>query len=392
MAFSQKDANVASKHILQQLLTDQVRPSIDSSVDFSQCRQAAVSFVMNVFPPNDATSRFILLTACNDKNEDIRTSASRNLFSSSDENLPTFSSLFDLIWKNCLDRPTNLQTIYYLHRCLIRSSFSGEKSTPFWKYEEKLAFVAEKCQNERKIWRNYVEFLLKYLLVFPDGLSTFFLLESIIAGFHLHDDDFDEFIRENLASFRQLSLFCFSRDETRRFASILYAFVLWKQKNFEKISTFIDELLKISINENQRVEQRESSLVVLSNFCSFRKIFDEIFSSTKQILIKTFLDERNDLMLASIIGIGQLARRRCFSSIESPIVEKLQRKLRTINETNRIKEKIIETIGFLSICCRDQTKQFIEILTDSLVETKQIELHLNIGKFSSLTSSIERKT
>ena len=162
LAYSQKDASIASKHMLQQLLTQQVipNPSPDAiPVDYPNCRQAAVSYVMNVFPSNDCTSRFILLTACSDRNEDIRSLANRNLFVDQDENYPEFQSLLKLILSNAHgDYPMGKQTlvyhpqtyqemIYYLHRCLIRQSFNGEKNTPLWKYEEQLAQIVQVAQQ-----------------------------------------------------------------------------------------------------------------------------------------------------------------------------------------------------------------------------------------------------
>ncbi|CAF4792679.1 unnamed protein product, partial [Rotaria sp. Silwood2] len=50
LAYSQKDASVSSKHMLQQLLTQQVIPSSSSesqSIDYPQCRQAAISYTYN---------------------------------------------------------------------------------------------------------------------------------------------------------------------------------------------------------------------------------------------------------------------------------------------------------------------------------------------------------
>ncbi|CAF0847110.1 unnamed protein product [Adineta ricciae] len=394
LAYSQKDASIASKHMLQQLLTQQVIPNPSSDaipVDYPNCRQAAVSYVMNVFPSNDCTSRFILLTACSDRNEDIRSLANRNLFVDQDENYPEFQSLLKLILSNAHgDYPMGKQTlvyhpqtyqemIYYLHRCLIRQSFNGEKNTPLWKYEEQLAQIAQVAQQSPKIWYNYIQFLLDFVLVVHNCLSTYFLLEAILIGHHLNDSDIQTLIRDNLSSFRQLSLFC-TRDDTRRYASILYAYVL--SKKLDNLPA-IDELIKIIPNANQRFEQREASILVLGYVCSYLRDSNEYINHGKDILLRMFFENFNEYSLALLTSIGQIARMKCFTSRDENqlklFIEKVKTKIRTINETNRLKEKAIQTLGFLAVCYREQSESIIEILTQSLVDTKQIELQLNIG-------------
>jgi hypothetical protein len=97
-----------------------------------------------------------------------------------------------------------------------------------------------------------------------------------------------------------------------------------------------------------------------------------------------FFDNQNEYILSLLIAIGQLARMNCFYNRDElnikNFIEKIKMKIKTINETNRIKEKAIQTLGFLSVCYREQSEYIIEILTQSLVDTKQIELQLNIGK------------
>ena len=398
LAYCQKDAGVASKHMLQQLLTEQVIPNPTANatpVDYPQCRQAAVSYVMNVFPSNDCTSRFILLAACSDKNEDIRSLASRNLFQEQNDNYPEFQSLLKLILANAHgDYPMGRQTlvyhpktyqemIYYLHRCLIRQSFNGEKNTPLWKYEEQLCVLHDIAKIDTKIWYNYIQFLLDFVLVVHDCLSTYFLLEAVIVGYHLNDQQLRDLFHEHLSSFRQLCLFS-TRDDTRRYGSLLYARVL---SNEDSSRSAIDELMKIIPNINQRFEQREASIIAVAYVCSYLDSSNEYVTQGKAILLRLYFDHQNEFLPALLIGIGQLARRNRFnegdeSNIQA-LIEQLKGKLRTINETNRMKEKAIQTLGFLAVCYRNQSEKLIDILTQTLVDTKQIELQLNVGKAES---------
>ncbi|CAF0878137.1 unnamed protein product [Rotaria sordida] len=394
LAYAQKDASVSSKHMLQQLLTQQVMPSSTAesqSVDYPQCRQAAVSYVMDVFPSNDCTSRFILLTACSDKNEDIRSLARRNLFTEQDNNYPDFQLLLKLILSNInknssIDRQTLIyhpqtyqEMIYYLHRCLIRQSFNGEKTTPLWKYEEQLLYVYDIAKQNTTIWYNYIQFLLDFVLIIHDCLSTYFLFEAIIIGYHLNDNKLIELFNDNLSSFRQLCLFS-TRDDTRRYSSLLYAYVL--SKNPTNLLA-IDELIKIIQNINQRFEQREASILALGYICSYLDKSNKYLNYGKNLLLKIFFDNQNEYILSLLISIGQLARMNCFNNDDElnikNFIEKIQIKIKTINETNRIKEKAIQTLGFLAVCYRELSQNIIDILTQSLVETKQIELQLNIG-------------
>lgn len=383
--------------MLQQLLTQQVIPSPSSetlSIDYPQCRQAAVSYVMNVFPSNDCTSRFILLTACSDKNEDIRSLARRNLFNEQDNNYPDFHSLLKLILSNghgdyAIGRQTLVyhpqtyqEMIYYLHRCLIRQSFNGEKNTPLWKYEEQILNVYDIAKQSTINWYNYIQFLLDFVLVIHDCLSTYFLFEAIIIGYHLNDDKINELFKDSLSSFRQLCLLS-TRDDTRRYGSLIYAYVLSKT---ESNLSAIDELVKIIQNSNQRFEQREASILAFGYIYSYFKSSNEYLNNGKNLLLKIFFDNQNEYTLALLTAIGQLARMRCFNQEDEDqmknFIEKLQIKLKSINETNRIKEKAIQTLGFLAICYRKQNENIIDILTKSLVDSKQIELQLNIGKLN----------
>lgn len=385
--------------MLQQLLTQQVipNPSIDSlPIDYPHCRQAAVSYVMNVFPSNDCTSRFILLTACSDKNEDIRSLASRNLFSEQDKNYPDFQLLLKLILSNAHgEYPMGRQTlvyhpqtyqemIYYLHRCLIRESFNGEKTTPLWKYEEQLEYIYQQAKIDSIIWYNYIQFLLDFVLVVHDCLSTYFLFEAILIGYHLNETKILHLINENLSSFRQICLFS-TRDDTRRYAAFLYAYILSKN-GLQKSS--IDELIKIAQNVNQRFEQREGSILALGYVCSYLKETDVYQNLGKDVLLKIFFDHQNEYNLSLLISLGQLARMNCFNDRDESNIEKLiqiiKGKIRTINETNRIKEKAIQFLGFLAVCYRNKSEMIMEILTEALVDTKQIELQLNIGNSETL--------
>jgi hypothetical protein len=396
LAYSQKDASIASKHMLQQLLTQQVIPNSSSEsipVDYPHCRQAAVSYVMNVFPSNDCTSRFILLTACSDKNEDIRSLASRNLFLDQDNNYPDFDLLLKLILSNAhgnypMGRSTLVyhpqtyqEMIYYLHRCLIRESFNGEKNTPLWKYEEQLPLVYDIAKKDPRIWYNYIQFILDFVLVIHDCLSTYFLFEAIIIGYHLNDPKLMELFNDNISSFRQLCLFS-TRDDTRRYSSLLYAYVLSKNQSN---TLAIDELSKIVQNPNQRFEQREASIIAFGYICSYKTSSDEFLNHGKDILLKIFFDNQNEYIYSLLISIGQLARMNCFDDHDElnikNFIEKIQMKIKTINETNRIKEKAIQTLGFLAVCYRKQSENIINLLTQALIDTKQIELQLNIGKY-----------
>ena len=381
--------------MLQQLLTQQVipNPSLDTTPqDHPHCRQAAVSYVMNVFPSNDCTSRFILLTACSDKNEDIRALARRNLFTVQDNNYADFHRLLKLILANAHgEYPMGRQTlvyhpqtyqemIFYLHRCLIRQSFNGEKTTPLWKYETQLPSIYPLAQQDTTMWYNYIRFLLDFVMVVHDCVSSYFLFEAILIGYHLNDQRLRDLFRENFNSFRQLCLFS-TRDDTRRYTSLLYAYILSKE---EGNLSAIDELLKIASNSNQRFEQREGSILALGYVCSYLPNSHPYFHSGKEILLKMFVDSQHEYTLALLIGIGQLARMNCWEKRDEhhvkQFIELLKAKIRTINETNRVKEKAIQTLGFLAVCYREESINIIDILIQSLVDTKQIELQLNIGK------------
>ena len=142
--------------------------------------------------------------------------------------------------------------------------------------------------------------------------------------------------------------------------------------------------MKMIQNANQRFEPREGSILALGYFCSYLKGSNEYLNHGKDLLLKMFFDNQHEYALALLTSIGQLARMTCFDSRDrlnvKKFIEMIKTKIRTINETNRIKEKAIQTLGFLAVCYREESENIIDILTQSLVDTKQIELQLNIGK------------
>ncbi|CAF0730187.1 unnamed protein product [Didymodactylos carnosus] len=399
LSYSQKQTNVANKHILQQLLTEQV-----NLANYPQCRQAAVNYVQNVFPSNDCASRFILLMTCSDQNEDIRSLARKSLLDDSNNQYPNFFDLLKLVISNANGQytigtqqlvyhpKTYQEIIYYLHRCLIQENLH-EKSTPLWKYEEQLIKIYDKVNNDQQNtvtvqWYNYIQLLLDYVVVVHDCLSTYYLFESILIAYHLkQNENLLKFCSDNLSSFRQLCLYS-TRDDTRFYSSVMYAYIFAQQSDIQ-----LDELFKYATNSHQRFEQREGAILALGYICSYLIYFrkqslpiQEYIKRTKDYFLKTFISLTNDqqqYQLAIIVAIGQMARMRLFDETDekylSSIFDQFKRKISSINETNKLKEKSIQTLGYLSLCYKQHRKPIIDILIQSIIDTKQIELHLNIG-------------
>jgi len=111
--------------------------------------------------------------------------------------------------------------------------------------------------------------------------------------------------------------------------------------------------------------------------------------------IVSYLDDAN-LTMAAIMSLGEIARNGCliFENIEAKIslVDKLNRKVLTSKETNKVKEKAVATLGYL--CIHDigeftytfEGKHYnsfgkyvmVKLLNSS--QAKQIELHMAIGE------------
>jgi proteasome component ECM29 len=111
--------------------------------------------------------------------------------------------------------------------------------------------------------------------------------------------------------------------------------------------------------------------------------------------VASYLDDPN-LTMAAIMAIGEIARNGhlIFANIEAKIslVDKLNRKVLTSKETNKVKEKAVATLGYLCIHDNGDFKYTYEDkLYDSLSkyvmvkllnssQAKQIELHMAIGE------------
>ena len=54
------------------------------------------------------------------------------------------------------------------------------------------------AKQDPNIWYNYIQFLLDFVLVIHDCLSTYFLFEAVIIGYHLNDNKLIELFNDNI--------------------------------------------------------------------------------------------------------------------------------------------------------------------------------------------------
>ncbi|XP_012878678.1 PREDICTED: proteasome-associated protein ECM29 homolog [Dipodomys ordii] len=310
-----------------------------------QVRQVAVKFASTVFPSDHIPSRYLLLLAAGDPREEVHGEAQRVL------------------------------------RCLPGRNSKENASKQMPSFPEMVHYIQEKASHRMKTPVKY----MTGTTVLPFNPAAFGEVGlSYIA-----------------------SLMNSSKEEMRELAALFYSVVVSTVSGNE-LKSMIEQLIKTT-KDNHSPEIQHGSLLALGftvgRYLAKKKMrmaehqdleADASFLPDQEELIQTatetigsFLDSTSPLLaIAACTALGEIGRNgplpiqsegSGFTKLH--LVESLLNRIPSSKETNKMKERAIQTLGYFPVGDGDfpHQKLLLQGLMDS-VEAKQIELQFTIGE------------
>lgn len=408
-----------------------------------QVRQIAVKFASTVFSPAHIPSRYLLLLAAGDPREEVygeaqralRTCPTKNEKESTDGQMPPFPEMVHYIQEKASQRiktpakyttgtsvlPFNPATfaeiILYLRMCLAHSAGVVPTSQSLVDMQDHAPAIGRYLRSllsessissslppskggETNPAQIYVN-LLQQLLSVVGGLPVMYCLLEAVAvcpqKLAAKFTDKIDWIKGLMSS---------SKEEMRELASQLYAVVVSTMSG-DELKAAIQNLIK-STKDNNNLETQHGSLLALGylvgRYMANKKTKDPEFRLESNMtvmpeqdqLIQTatetiglFLDNPSPLLgMAACTALGEIGRNgplpipnegSGFTQLH--LVETLLARIPSGKETNKAKERAIQTLGCFPVGDADfpHQKKLLQGLMDS-VEAKQLELQFTVGE------------
>ncbi|XP_069486911.1 proteasome adapter and scaffold protein ECM29 isoform X2 [Ambystoma mexicanum] len=407
-----------------------------------QVRQIAVKFASTVFSPAHIPSRYLLLLAAGDPREEVygeaqralRACPSKNEKESADRQMPPFPEMVHYIQEKASQRiktpakymtgtavlPFNPATfaeiILYLRMCLAHSAGVVPTSQSLVDMQDHAPAIGRYIRSllsdssvssspssktgEMNPAQVYVD-LLQQLLSVVGGLPVMYcLLEAVsVCPQKLATKFVDkiDWIK---------GLMNTSKEEMRELASQLYAVVVSTMSG-DELKTAIQNLIKTT-KDNHNPETQHGSLLALGylvgRYLAKKKRPDpellqesnmNVMPEQEQLIQNTteaiglFLDNPSPLLtIAACTALGEIGRNgplpipnegSGFTKLH--LVETLLARIPSGKETNKAKERAIQTLGCFPVGDSNfpLQKKLLQGLMDS-VEAKQIELQFTVGE------------
>ncbi|XP_053152364.1 proteasome adapter and scaffold protein ECM29 isoform X2 [Hemicordylus capensis] len=410
-----------------------------------QVRQVAVKFASTVFPPDHIPSRYLLLLAAGDPREEVhgeaqralRTFPGKNEKESAGKQMPSFPEMVQYIQEKASHRmktpakymtgttvmPFNPATfgeiVLYLRMCLAHSAGvvptsqsladMQDHAPAIGRYIRNLLsghFITSSSSSSKGGESNPVQIyisLLQQLLSGVGGLPVMYCLLEVVSVFPeklaARFVDKMDWIK---------SLMNTNKEEMRELAALFYSVVLSTVSENE-FKTSVQHLIKTA-KDNHNLEMQHGSLLALGftvgRYLSKRKTkmvelhdleepdtiispeHDQLIKSTTET-IGTFLDSTSPLLaVAACTALGEIGRNaplpipnEGMGFTKLHLVESLLARIPSSKETNKMKERAIQTLGYFPVGDGNfpHQKLLLQGLMDS-VEAKQIELQFTVGE------------
>ncbi|XP_032096225.1 proteasome adapter and scaffold protein ECM29 isoform X1 [Sapajus apella] len=407
-----------------------------------QVRQVAVKFASTVFPSDHIPSRYLLLLAAGDPREEVHGEAQRvlrclpgrNRKESTSEQMPSFPEMVYYIQEKASHRmktPVKYMTgttvlpfnpaafgeiVLYLRMCLAHSAGvvptsqsladMQDHAPAIGRYIRTLMSggqVAPSSSSNKSGETNPVQIyigLLQQLLAGVGGLPVMYCLLEAVSVYPeklaTKFVDKTEWIKSLMNS---------SKEEMRELAALFYSVVVSTVSGSE-LKSMIEQLIKTT-KDNHSPEIQHGSLLALGftvgRYLAKKKIRmaeqqernadllpdqEELIQSATET-IGSFLDSTSPLLaIAACTALGEIGRNgplpipsegSGFTKLH--LVESLLNRIPSSKETNKMKERAIQTLGYFPVGDGDfpHQKLLLQGLMDS-VEAKQIELQFTIGE------------
>ncbi|XP_059513619.1 proteasome adapter and scaffold protein ECM29 isoform X7 [Myotis daubentonii] len=409
-----------------------------------QVRQVAVKFASTVFPSDHIPSRYLLLLAAGDPREEVHGEAQRvlrclpgkNRKESASKQMPSFPEMVYYIQEKASHRmktPAKYMTgttvlpfnpaafgeiVLYLRMCLahsagvvptsqsladmqdhapaigryIRTLMSGNQAT---------SSSSSSKSGETNPVQIYIG-LLQQLLAGVGGLPVMYCLLEAVSVYPeklaTKFVDKTEWIKSLMNS---------SKEEMRELAALFYSVVVSTVSGNE-LKLMIEQLIKTTKNNHSPEIQHGSVLALgftigrylakkkmrmaeqqdLETNADFLPEQEELIQSATET-IGSFLDSTSPLLaIAACTALGEIGRNGPLpipsegsGFTKQHLVESLLNRIPSSKETNKMKERAIQTLGYFPVGDGDfpHQKLLLQGLMDS-VEAKQIELQFTIGE------------
>uniref|UniRef100_A0A4W3HWV2 Ecm29 proteasome adaptor and scaffold n=1 Tax=Callorhinchus milii TaxID=7868 RepID=A0A4W3HWV2_CALMI len=390
----------------------------------AQVRQVAVKFASTVFASDHIPSRYMLLLAAGDPKEEVQGEAKRVLRAlpnqtsekeSTPKPMPSFPEMVHYIQDKASQRiktsakyvvgtyilPFNpaaySEIILHLRMCLAHSAGLLPTSQSFidqapaiGRYVRSLttdSFTSSSSSKngEANPVQVYIDLLQQYLTTIG-GLSVMYCLLEMVS---VYPQKLAAQFTDKIDWIK--GLMNTNKDEMRELAAQLYAVVLSTMSGNE-LQLAVQALIRST--KDHSPETQHGALLALGYTIGrylARNMNESLDIEDMEHLVfsASFLgDASPSLAMAACTAIGEIGRNGALPMpSEGPgftklyVVETLLTKIPSSKESNKMKERIVQTLGYLPVGDGDfpHQKKLLQGLMDS-VEAKQIELQFTVGE------------
>ncbi|MCJ8749226.1 hypothetical protein PDJAM_G00173890 [Pangasius djambal] len=404
-----------------------------------QVRQVAMKFASVVFAPDHVPSRYLLLLAAGDPREEVSGEARRTLRSLASKSaekekfkpMPSFAEMVSYIQEKAAERmktpakyivgtstlPFNPATfeeiVLYLRMCLAHSAGATPASQSLIDMQDDAPIVGRYVRSslaneappssstpkggEANPVQAYMD-LLQQLLSAVGGIPVMYCLLEVVSvcpqklapRFSNKIDWIKGLMNTN-------------KEDMRELAAQLYAVVVSTMSGNE-LKIAVQNLIKITKDTHSPESQHGAILALgymVGRYMSRRRGLnllerasatsrdDEELITIATKTIGSFLDSATPLLtIAAVTALGEIGRNGellipsegdGFSKLS--LVENLLARITSGKESGKMKERVIQTLGFLPVGDEEfpHQKKLLQGLMDS-VEAKQVELQFTVGE------------
>lgn len=423
--------------------------------ELPQARLMAVQYAKMVFPTDHMPSRYILLLACGDSKEDVRTEAMKGLKSkpttektgklSVKEELPKmpkFQHAMTYINEKADQRAHTQHKItignhtmafnsmayekmvLYLRSCLVCNAGVMPTTDSLSDMQEQAPAVSkymlQMLDADASSLQTYIDFI-KHLLTVVGGTSSMYCLLELVA---MSPTKLSSQFMKNLDWIKRY-IFS-SKDDLKTFASQLHAIVLCHQPDNSKIHDAITELHNKISSKNFEVQQ--GSIIALGYLIGLylrtnsngmetdsdveSKLSTAMGTAVNLIagLLKPTDDVPDPLLPSICLAIGEIGRNSALllpsggegdsqeKITKLSLIKTLLKMVKSGKETNKTKEKAALCLGY--VCVGEEEFPYRKMVIEEMMEAaqaKQIELNMTMGEAlvfaaQGITSSAARDT
>ncbi|KAI5087767.1 proteasome-associated protein ECM29-like isoform X1 [Silurus meridionalis] len=404
-----------------------------------QVRQVAMKFASMVFAPDHVPSRYLLLLAAGDLRDEVSGEARRTLRSLSSKSaekekskpMPSFAEMVRYIQEKAAERmktpakyivgtstlPFNPATfeeiVLYLRMCLAHSAGATPASQSLIDMQDDAPvvgrYVRSLLANEapasssmsKGVEANPVQVymdLLQQLLSAVGGIPVMYCLLEVVS---VCPQKLAPRFANKIDWIK--GLMNTNKEDMRELAAQLYAVVVSIMSGND-LKIAVQNLIKIT-KDNHSPESQHGAILALGymvgRYMSWRRsltLLERISTTSKDDVelittatktIGLFLDSTSPLLtIAAVTALGEISRNGellipsegdGFSKLS--LVENLLARITSGKESGKMKERVIQTLGFLPVGDEEfpHQKKLLQGLMDS-VEAKQVELQFTVGE------------